>query len=71
MTLSRRNWAAAAAQRDPAHRRPHGRPGRPRKRPAKLHGDKGYDCPKRGRPLRAWGITPRIARRGIESTGRL
>jgi hypothetical protein len=24
---------------------PRGRPGRPRRRPAKLHGDKGYDFP--------------------------
>jgi transposase len=42
-----------------------------RRRPAKLHADKGYDVPE----LRSWlagrGITPRIARRGIESTERL
>jgi transposase len=48
-----------------------GRPGRPRKRPAKLHGDKGYDYPRCRRVLRRRGITPRIARRGIEPSDRL
>ena len=50
---------------------PRGKPGRPRKRPAKLHGDKGYDSSDLRRALRARGITPRIARRGIESSERL
>jgi IS5 family transposase len=50
---------------------PRGRPGRPRRRPAKLHGDKGYDYPTCRRMLRQRGITPRIARRGIESNTRL
>jgi transposase len=50
---------------------PRGRPGRPRKRPAKLHGDKGYDYPRCRRALRRRGIIPRIARRGIESSQRL
>jgi IS5 family transposase len=50
---------------------PRGRPGRPRKRPAKLHLDKGYDYPRCRRALRRRGITPRIARRGIESSQRL
>jgi len=50
---------------------PRGRPGRPRKRPAKLHGDKGYDYPRCRKALRRLGITPRIARRGIESSERL
>ena len=50
---------------------PRGRPGRPRKRPAKLHGDKGYDYPACRRMLRQRGITPRIARRGVESSQRL
>jgi IS5 family transposase len=54
-----------------AIRGPGGRPGRPRKRPAKLHGDKGYDDPRCRRALRRRGITPRIARRGIESSQRL
>jgi IS5 family transposase len=55
----------------PAIKGPGGRPGRPRRRPAKLHGDKGYDYPRCRRALRARGITPRIARRGIESSQRL
>jgi hypothetical protein len=46
-------------------------PGRPRRRPVKLHLDKGYDYPRCRRALRRRGITPRIARRGIESSGRL
>jgi transposase len=50
---------------------PRGRPGRPRRRPAKLHGDKGYDYPTCRRMLRQRGITPRIARRGVESSQRL
>jgi transposase len=50
---------------------PRGRPGRPRKRPARLHADKGYDHARCRRALRRRGITPRIARRGIESSARL
>jgi transposase len=50
---------------------PRGRPGRPRKRPAKLHGDKGYDYPTCRQLLRRRGICPRIARRGVESNTRL
>jgi transposase len=50
---------------------PRGRPGRPRKRPAKLHADKAYDSADLRRALRARGITPRIARRGIDSSERL
>ncbi len=45
--------------------------GRPRKRPDKLHADKGYDYRKCRQALRRRGITPRIARRGIESSERL
>jgi IS5 family transposase len=45
--------------------------GRPRRRPAKLHSDKGYDYPRCRRALRRRGITPRIARRGVESSQRL
>ena len=45
--------------------------GRPRKRPIKLHGDKGYDYPACRELLRARGIIARIARRGIESSTRL
>lgn len=45
--------------------------GRPRKRPGKLHGDKGYDYPVCRQALRRRAITARIARRGIESSTRL
>lgn len=48
-----------------------GRRGRPRRRPHKAHGDKGYDFPVIRRQLRARGIPPRIARRGIESSQKL
>ena len=50
---------------------PRGRPGRPRKRPAKLHADKAYDSSPLRRALRARGIAPRIARWGIDSSERL
>ena len=50
---------------------PRGRPGRPRKRPAKLHADKAYDSSTLRRALRARGIAPRIARRGVDSSERL
>jgi transposase len=52
-------------------RRPLGQPGRPRQRPAKLHGDKAFDYPHLRQALRQRGITPRIARRGVESSERL
>jgi transposase len=55
----------------PAILGPRGRPGRPRKRPAKLHADKGYDFPRCRRYLRRRGIIARIARRGIDSSERL
>jgi transposase len=45
--------------------------GRPRKRPAKLHADKGYDHRRCRRSLRRRGIRARIARKGIESSTRL
>lgn len=45
--------------------------GRPRRRPDKLHADKGYDHPRCRRYLRRRGITARIARRGVESKERL
>ncbi len=48
-----------------------GRRGRPRKRPEKLHADKGYDYPRCRRFLRRRGIKARIARRGIESSEKL
>lgn len=45
--------------------------GRPRKRPAKLHADKAYDSKPLREELRKRSITPRIARRGVESSERL
>ena len=45
--------------------------GRPRKRPDKLHGDKGYDSDRCRDACRKRGITPRIARRGVESSEKL
>jgi transposase len=45
--------------------------GHPRRRPDKLHADKGYDYPCYRRWLRQRGITPRIARSGQESKERL
>lgn len=42
-----------------------------RKRPKKLYADKGYDFGVYRRSLRARGIVPRIARRGIEAKERL
>src|SRR5688572_20127010 len=50
---------------------PRGRPGRPRRRPTKLHADKAYDSSALRRALHARCITPRIARRGIDSSERL
>jgi transposase len=44
-------------------------PGRPRRRPEKLHADKGYDYPRCRRYRR--GIKVRIARRGIEDKTKL
>jgi IS5 family transposase len=48
-----------------------GSAGRRRCRPAKVHGDKGYDSAANRIYLRRRGIAPRIARRGIESATRL
>jgi transposase len=45
--------------------------GRPRRRPVKLHADKGYDYRSCRRLLAKRNITARIARRGIESATRL
>lgn len=42
-----------------------------RRRPAKLHADKGYDYDYLRRWLRQRGISQRIARKGIESSKRL
>ena len=48
-----------------------GRQGRPRKRPRKLHADKAYDHRRCRRECRSRSITPRIARRGIETNAKL
>ena len=48
-----------------------GKPGRPRKRPQKLHADKGYDFPRCRKALRKRGIKARIARRSIDSSEKL
>ena len=48
-----------------------GRRDRPRKRPDKLHADKGYDYPRCRRFLGKPGINVRIAQRGVESSERL
>jgi transposase len=48
-----------------------GKRGHPRRRPRKLHADKGDDHAKCRRALRRRGIIPRNARRGIESKERL
>ena len=42
-----------------------------RRRPAKLHADKGYDYADLRAWLRSRNIVPRIARRGIETSSRL
>lgn len=39
--------------------------GRPRRKPREVFADRGYDHDKYRRLLRARGITPRIARRGV------
>jgi transposase len=46
-------------------------PGRPRRRPDKVHADKGYDYRKCRTACRVRHILARIARRGIDSTERL
>jgi transposase len=55
----------------PARRPPRGRPGRPRRRPAKLHADQAYASRANRAALRQRRITPRIARKGVESSERL
>jgi transposase len=43
----------------------------PTRRPGTVHADKGYDYPRCRAELRRRGITPRIARRRVESSQRL
>jgi transposase len=40
-----------------------GKPGRPRRRPQRVQGDRGYDSDKHRQALRQRGITPVLARR--------
>ena len=47
------------------------RRGRKRRKPGKLHGDKGYDYNHLRRWLRERGIVHRLARKGVESSKRL
>ena len=55
----------------PPLRQPRRRPGRPRRRPAKLHADKAYASEANRALLRRRGITPRIARPKVDSSQRL
>ncbi len=48
-----------------------GQVGRPRRRPAKLHADKGYDYRRCREECTVRGIRHRIARRGIDSSHHL
>jgi IS5 family transposase len=48
-----------------------GKPGRPQRWPGKLHADKAYDMHRCRDHLRGHGITPRIARKGVECNDRL
>jgi transposase len=56
---------------NPAVRGRRGRQGRPRRRPDKLHADKGYDYRRCRAYLNRRGIKVRIARRGIEDRSKL
>ncbi|ODU29314.1 MAG: hypothetical protein ABT08_12420 [Microbacterium sp. SCN 71-21] len=56
---------------NPTVRGHRGRPGRPQRRPAKLHADKGYDYRRCRQYLHRRGIKVRIARRGIEDKTKL
>jgi transposase len=55
----------------PPLKQPPGRPGRPRRRPDKLHADKAYASKKNRTLLRQRGITPRIARPKVDTSRRL
>ena len=55
----------------PPLRQPQGRPGRPRRRPKKLHADKAYASRTNRALLRRRHITPRIARPTVDSSERL
>ncbi len=48
-----------------------GKRGRPRRRPDRLHADKGYDYQRCRQECRIRGVRPRIARRGVDNSQRL
>jgi transposase len=48
-----------------------GKPGHPRQRPDKMHGDKAYNSAANRAALRQRHILPRLARKGIEAKERL
>jgi hypothetical protein len=56
---------------NPAVRGHRHHPGRPRRRPAKVHAGKGYDYLRCRRYLHRRGINVRIARRGVEDKTKL
>lgn len=62
---------APSRETNPGVRGRRGHAGRPRRRPEKLHADKGYDYPRCRRYLHRRGIKVRIARRGIEDKNHL
>lgn len=62
-------WAVVAPLLQ--RKRPKPKGGRPRQRPATLHGDKAYDHRFCRRACRRRHIAPRIARRGLDSSERL
>lgn len=69
-----RQCARQDARARPLRRHPlvrTGKRGPRRRRPKKAHSDKGYDYPDIRAELRARHITPRIARRGIDSSEKL
>jgi transposase len=43
-----------------------GKPGRPRRRPRRVQGDRGFDSESHRQKLRGWGILPLLAKRGTE-----
>ena len=71
--ISAANTADIAALAPLVHAIPavRSRPGPRRRHPGKLHADKAYDSAQLRRFLTDRGITPRIARRGVESRDRL
>lgn len=71
LTGANRHDSMALTEEVDAVRQLRQRRGRPRKRPDKLHADKGFDFEHCRKDLRRRAITPRIARRGTDSSDRL